>query len=1462
MGTTSNLTRPSRVALSASKEALLRKRLQGGLRALHGGDQDSQIPIRNIAGPATLSFAQQRLWFLHQLEPESAAYNESAALRIKGPLDIVAFERALNQIHLRHQVLRARFPAIDGTPCQVDSAATAQCRVVDLRQSSPAEREKLAREGIQSEVRKPFNLADGPVARYKLFRLSSEEHLFLAVRHHIVTDGWSVSLFFRELEAFYNNLTCGMPVNLPLLPIQYSDFAQWQRDTLRGDALNAELQYWKTKLASAPAVIDLPADREERSEAVPAGASLSIQLPRTFCDALAAESCARGATDFMMLATALAITLYRWTAQEDLVIGTVAGGRTRREVENLIGCFMNFLPLRVRVSKMASAGDVISEVRQTVIDAYAHQDCPFDKIVEAINPARGVHRNPLYNVALLLQNFPATVLNGDRLAAEFVPVENNAPLLDLRFIAEPNEAGMQVACEYDTALFDKSTIETLLQAFEAVLRRIVHSSASLVSEVELPQPLAIQAATARARRQVETVAVAATFTADPVQDALLYWLKEIDIAARVSLAPYNQVFQQLLDPASILNQNRSGLNVVLVRIADWIADQVSRVTTSLSQAVREFSAAMAAAAARGAAPWLVCVCPHSAALDAETQALEQELIRDLQQIAGVYVLTTEELLRWYPLQTLFDSTTDRLGNVPYTPEFFAALGTAIVRKFHAVKRTPRKVIALDCDNTLWDGVCGEDGAQGIRLSPERKTLQEFMRRQSDAGMLLCLCTKNNEADIEELFKCRTDFPLERQHFVASKVNWRRKSENLKALARELNVGLDSFIFLDDSPMECAEVEANCPGVLALRLPDDPHQIPMFLEHAWVFDHLKITEEDKKRARSYRENQEREQLRAHCVSMAEFLEGLNLNITIEPAQPAQLTRISQLTQRTNQFNFTTRRYSENEIQQLHADPRTKLFSVSVSDRFGDYGLVGVMLARITAESIDVDSFLLSCRVLGKGVEYRMLAQLGELARANNLPRVDLHFRPSPKNRPALDFLEKVAASFRRHNGDGSVFSLPARFAATVRCVPEESPPPVTPQSKGEKRQPVEGASAFRNCRSIALYSHDVTWILQQVEVWSRANRVAVASTGPYLAPRTQLEKDLCRIWADLLGAQRIGIQDDFFAVGGSSLLAVRLFAQIEKLVGKALPLVTLFQCPTIEKLAHAIEQRKEHAATTCIVPIQTAGSRPPLVLVHGAGGGILWGYANLSTHLGQDQPVYAVEPKSTAAAAAGAALTVEEMARQYLQDLRVFQPNGPYYLGGYCFGGYVAYEIARLLSEANETVALLALIDSAAPNGCYERIPWWQPMYYARFIANSCSWLSDFRKLEPRVRRQFIARKLGVLKRKLLGSRTGSSSNTVDIHEYIDPSQFPEEELKLWQTHLNAGAGYKPKPYPGRVTLLRTRTQPFFCSFDPEYGWGELAKGGVEVRRVPGSHEAIFLEPHVRALAAQVAACMRQARTED
>jgi thioesterase domain-containing protein len=274
----------------------------------------------------------------------------------------------------------------------------------------------------------------------------------------------------------------------------------------------------------------------------------------------------------------------------------------------------------------------------------------------------------------------------------------------------------------------------------------------------------------------------------------------------------------------------------------------------------------------------------------------------------------------------------------------------------------------------------------------------------------------------------------------------------------------------------------------------------------------------------------------------------------------------------------------------------------------------------------------------------------------------------------------------------------------------------------------------------------------------------------------------------------------------------------------------------------------------LVPIQPQGSKAPLFLVHGAGGDVLWGYANLAAHLPSDQPVYGI--KSRGQAGLEEWRTVEEMATGYLREVRAFQPVGPYCLGGYCFGGNVAYEMARQLHAEGETVALLALLDSAPSNAGYETITWWRPSYAYHFAKNLFYWGSDFSQLDGKTKFRFVARKARALGRKLIERLRGRlGSEKVDIEDVIDPALFPENELNMWKIHLQALTQHVQLPYAGKATLFRTRGQPIFSSLAEDFCWGKLVESGVELRPVPGSHESIFVEPNVQHLARELSAAL-------
>jgi len=413
--------------------------------------------------------------------------------------------------------------------------------------------------------------------------------------------------------------------------------------------------------------------------------------------------------------------------------------------------------------------------------------------------------------------------------------------------------------------------------------------------------------------------------------------------------------------------------------------------------------------------------------------VEQALASALPKWSGVHVTTSRQLAALYPVMDYDDPTGDELGHIPYSPEFFTALATLVARKFQASRQVACKVIALDCDQTLWAGVCGEDGPTGIRLDPPRRALQQFLLQQQQAGKLLVICSKNEEADIDAVFAQGPPMPLRKEHFIAQRVNWLPKSENLRSLAHELKLGLESFVFIDDNPLECAEVEAHCPEVLTLQLPEDTSLIPRFLDHCWVFDQLGTTEEDRKRAELYRQNRRREELQIKALSFADFVSELQLKVQIAPATHAQFPRLAQLIQRTNQFNVTGRRRTEKELRQLSGE----ILAVSVRDRFGDYGLVGALIFQVDRGAIMVDSFLLSCRALGRGVEHQMLAHLGSLAAERMLASVDIHFTPSPRNKPAWEFLEGVGSQFRQALNGGFIYCIPASIARTTAFRPAET-----------------------------------------------------------------------------------------------------------------------------------------------------------------------------------------------------------------------------------------------------------------------------------------------------------------------------------------------------------------------------------------------------------------------------------------
>jgi len=686
-------------------------------------------------------------------------------------------------------------------------------------------------------------------------------------------------------------------------------------------------------------------------------------------------------------------------------------------------------------------------------------------------------------------------------------------------------------------------------------------------------PSTVQAQSLQSKELTAAIAISATFTSETLEPTLAFWLRKLRLDFPVRFASYNQVFQQLLDPAGLFAANRNGLNVVLVRFEDWtrFRDHVS--VGELEDNVRHFASALHSAASALPSPILVCICPSSPEFLSDAGRArfaaqsEVSLQNEFQDLGSVHLVTTATLQRLYPVREYYDPHADELGHVPYTPEFFAVLGTLIARKVHAARISRHKVIALDCDETLWQGVCGEDGPEGVRLDENHRALQNFMLAQREAGMLLCLCSKNNAEDVYETFRAHPEMPLALEHFTAMRLNWEPKSGNLRSLAEELGLGLDSFILVDNSATECAEVQAGCPEVLTIPLPPDSGEFARYLDHIWAFDRWSTTAEDRSRSRMYVREAERARAEQQSANLEEFLASLNLRVRIAPMTANQLPRVAQLTVRTNQMNFTSVRRNENAIQNLLSEGYECL-TVEVDDRFGSYGLTGVMLFRVDAGALVVDTFLLSCRALGRGVEHRMLARLGEIAKERRLTKVEIPFVPAARNRPAEALLRSIGALSEDHTPTGSTFRFPPNALAVVSYTtanPARSPNP--------ERRPRTTSTAGSTPIDYAGIAHELSTPAQILEAVRRAvvRRPARSAAD---APRSPLEQQLTQMWADLLGLPWVGIHENFFDLGGHSLLAVQLLSLVRQTFDLDLSLKVVYSGDfTVAELARAIELRE-------------------------------------------------------------------------------------------------------------------------------------------------------------------------------------------------------------------------------------------------------------------------------------------------
>jgi len=1142
----------------------------------HFVTQPENRSVRHSEHP--LSSFQQRIWLLEQIQPGNSSFNISAGVRAEGPFDEARLGAVIRTLISRHESLRTIFRSDESGPQQrILDDLSLSVHFLDRIGDAPEDALRFYTETLAKE---PFSLESGPLFRVTCVRLATNLRFLLLTIHHIVADAIALESLVREFGTLYGAETDDLGSVLPPLPAQYADFCIWQASQRRSAVWIEKQKFWKQQIGNGLPKIRLPYTVPALSDAYQ-GRSIDVNLDAGRTLALKKVCVSHQVTIAVALLSAVVAVLSRYSSSSRLVMGVQVPNRGAKEFEGVTGYFVNHLPLIFDLGKAEIMSELLFLVRRTVGGAYENQEIPFEEMVgDLLRPGRSAQdalMPVMFNfVATSVKGFasrrcqftPIELPKGDDVAAWWQP-----PALELAFRIEGDE--ILGRWTYNAARLSESTMAALVRGFLVVIDALTASDVPSIPRLLAQPELTALPEASDQTWTIPKICVASTFVAEPLGEVLSFWGKKLGVEVDFCFAGFGQVFQELLNPGGLLHSNHAGFNFWIIRLNDVLkgvkesdVEEVSDRLEGLAAAFRSYATVSTAKHS------IVCLVPGNVDRE-QSEHEERRFLSLLGQHERLEIFSSADWLKRYPVTQLFDPISDGLATIPLTVAGYAALGTLAIRRFLARESQPHKVVAVDCDGTLWKGICAEDAPEGIEFRNTELLLQRHLVEQRKAGRLVCLLSKNETTDVEAVLKHRSEMLLSAEDVTASRINWEPKWKNLKELLDTLGFTLSDCVFIDNDPVECHEMKVQCPDVLTLELPEDEGARKTALNHFWAFDSGRATPEDVDRATMYRDETRRRELKKN-VSLAQFIQDLRLQVTMEQVNPAQALRAAQLTQRTNQFNTNTIRRSEQEISSFCAGPNN-LLGVEVTDRFGAYGLVGLAFLHQENRSLIVESLLLSCRALGRGIEHAMLSRIGAIACKLGCSHVRFPFRRTSRNRPAFLFLSSLSPTPPRmaEHADECVFEFLAQDLQEVCFQPAPAAAPETAHFS----EPLVSASTkpFRRISNDVLL--EIAGSLVTAEEIAAAVAADRASDSRLVAsangqPATEVEKQISEIWTEILRVQQPGTNISFFDFGGDSLLATRVLSRVQRVFEVEIPLAALFERDfTICNLAELVENAR-------------------------------------------------------------------------------------------------------------------------------------------------------------------------------------------------------------------------------------------------------------------------------------------------
>lgn len=1117
------------------------------------------------------------------------SYADQVSLRLRGvQLAAAVLARAIDTLGeiaegLRIAIITEDVPA----PLQVVlKNRRPACEVIDLSSSKTGEAgesQEAFLEALRLRNRqRGFDLRGDSLLRFTIVTLAADTFELVIDFHHVAIDGWSSTLILSMLEKIVKE-----PESVPVVPSLSAYYRWWQRET----ANQAEsVQYWERLVGDYCQRILPPGQPGTRDGAASEPLFWETILESAVVEPLRTWAATANCTLSHVFQALWGLLLSVTSGSDDIAFGCTDSGRNVPVpgIEGLVGMVIHTLPVRLRLQRGMTFAELGREVRTQFTDSQSHSHVSLADI-QALSPAGA----SLLTHTIVFENAPDETAEDGKSGWQWETTAIHDPMhFDFGLLVVPQNGGLKLRYVVNGHLYHQSDLQ-------AITEELIRLATLAGADPECLLPSLKQ--TAQIRKALPWT-VSATFTADPLVEMLQYWGSLTGLPPAVALTGFNQILPELTLPDSRLNDFPEANHLLLWRLADWPQTEWEAASRLLVEAICSFQARQPLARIM----LVPCPADDESGL-AKCSAYAAGFTALLPVSLGVTVVDLADLDQAFQLQDWY--LADTPGGLPYTEEFFAALAARLARLADGrTRQPPVKVFAVDADNTLWGGVVGEDGASGIRLEAGHLDLQNRLIAADAAGQLVCLVSKNNPGTVAEALTLRQDMPLRPSHFLRLYEGWQPKSESLRRLAADLNLGLDAVVFLDDSPFECAEVRQHCPTVRVVQLPDT-HRVE-FYRHLWLFDHEVGTAEDKQRAAMYRQEAARQSyLEQTASSPSCFFAQLQIAVTVLPPGVEDLSRLTQLTRRTNQFNTTTLRLQDSEMASRYqpsgvteAEGMPAVLAVRVRDRFGDYGLTGAVFGEKRGDAWLVTHFLLSCRVLGRGVEFEVIRQLARMAQAAGFVTLDFAFTPSGKNAPAKAFLDKVAGHppYSLTIANALKLSLETVLEQSER---DEQTGTTIPATGAAAVAPVSSVVASTGPRSPS--SLDYAWLAGNL---ARGGDIVKRLRGQYGRgrhsgrigrggpPQGEVETELARMWSEILRIASPGRDDVFADLGGHSLKAVMLLGRLQLAFHKQFTLDDLQSHPTIRSLAGLL--RTASAGTAVVPPLVSLPSQSSYPLSRG------------------------------------------------------------------------------------------------------------------------------------------------------------------------------------------------------------------------------------------------------------------------